>query len=1126
MPKNHQFNTRRKEANVSSASSSVIGKGTAGDSGQLRDSVITGVKTTLLKRMKDANDTSSKNASDLRAGIDSKVSCYNDALFHIQTLEEDSQNLQAMIAQKTAEKEALEASEDYKTHKNEWRVSKADYLSKRKASSNEEYMRKRQKDLSSQETFLAAHAAALVSLQDQMASSRRSSKKERQQTEALYRTSLNDWQEGQKKLTEERMAVQAYKQADHERLTDEYYERLLTERDTAKERYENADAAFKTERARIQALTSEIKSLSEEVMTTQKEQMQKKSDLLEASDKDEAELSAQLSRHHAESLGYSSLHDKAAMQYYILIRGKNARKTKSTEIPGHTKDIAEYVGQPAFSSLALARQFAEIKLHPESTHKHEITVTDLTAADTLVTDHIAHHKFITLTQDNKVYRLNSQYKIQTDNPAGTAAANSGSGSTAAPQGAALGEPQPVYLKDLDHSINQTDRHGNYLSAADTLAVQTVTTGSVFRGQDVDGLWLGGEFVPSNGAAYQSVSDIRKKDREKMDRFGAFDQDNELAAAISFSDFFNHIYAENIEYYARYPGDDEERNAVQLTDPDPANASLDLAALKTAYQSADEDLKAMHLFWQRDTGSNLAELIGDASLYTDTAQKDRVIAKLVHAMLVLGKDRKKAIQIADSYGSTALKDAAAGSGSHNFAALLYACEAVILNAAKTKDTASRRFFRAAGDFLGGDGPFLKGTIAEGMINYDLINDTYDNLNTIFYGFVTGKIQHIDELEAQMDSAQEKCSKIAEEYGKTSDKYKEASTEYESLETQKKNAEHDLDHKLLGDILGIINGVKDIFFGFKAFWDMWKGHRLLSDEHATEKGLNSRYVMIFDYIFDVGKSILNLLDSIVGFLGNKLFKISSISPVSDVVTIIKDIFGTLESGYKTIQSSAKVHNITKSMDTVASGRLTETKRGRTVEIDISAAAKANPQVMYFLGRARNKAGKDVADNTMDTVTGAVNVGGNFASPIGSKIIKVTTSAVSTLGRLITGGIYSGNEKTAALKAAFGDQYGRYKKNPDFDRILKMTAGINSLKHLAVVSRIFAAIDTHHMLRSASAKSRAFKLARNAMSAFYEPKAPLPGQPDNKKEGYDRIPLSAILGHVNEGDDWRSKLLAAVR
>lgn len=67
---------------------------------------------------------------------------------------------------------------------------------------------------------------------------------------------------------------------------------------------------------------------------------------------------------------------------------------------------------------------------------------------------------------------------------------------------------------------------------------------------------------------------------------------------------------------------------------------------------------------------------------------------------------------------------------------------------------------------------------------------------------------------------------------------------------------------------------------------------------------------------------------------------------------------------------------------------------------------------------------------------------------------------------------------------------------------------------------------MLRSASAKSRAFKLARNAMSAFYEPKAPLPGQPDNKKEGYDRIPLSAILGHVNEGDDWRSKLLAAVR
>ena len=153
-------------------------------------------------------------------------------------------------------------------------------------------------------------------------------------------------------------------------------------------------------------------------------------------------------------------------------------------------------------------------------------------------------------------------------------------------------------------------------------------------------------------------------------------------------------------------------------------------------------------------------------------------------------------------------------------------------------------------------------------------------------------------------------------------------------------------------------------------------------------------------------------------------------------------------------------------------------------------------------------------------------HFATPLGSKIIKITTSAVSTLGKLITNGVYQGKEKTAALKAAFKNNYSQYQKNPNFDRILKMTTGIRSLKHLTGVSRIFAAIDTHHMLRSAPATSKAFKYAKTAMGAFYNPKQNPRPPLDTDKQGYDAIPLSAILGHVNEGDDWRDKLLAAVR
>ena len=1093
----YQFNTDREQAKAASSSASAIGKGIAGDSSEIRNSVVEGVQKTLSTRMKNANKTSSKNAKALRSLVKSKVDDYNNKLSDIQTLEENSQSLQSEIDQKTAEKEALEASEGYKAHKTEWSSSQTDYLSKRKAAANEEYMKKKQQDLSSREAYMDAYTNLLAASKQQMDTSPKRSKKDQQAAEALYAANLHEWTEGQRKLTEERTAVRAYRQADSRHLTDEYYTELISERDAAKIRYDQADAAFKTERARVQRLASEIHDAAGELTALQKEQGEKKADILKNSEQDHADLTSRILKHHESSAGYSSLYDKAAMQYYIVKREKNAEETKKATIQGSSKNISEYVGHPELSPFSLAHKFAEIKRNPKSTQKHKIEISDFADTGNPATHHIIHHKFITLTQDNKVYRLDSKYEIQTDDPAGSA------GTT------------PAHLADLTgHSINQTDRHGQYKTTSNTLAIQTVVTGSAFHGQDVNGLWIDGEFVPSNGAAYQSVSDARRKYQKKMEEHGDFDQDDELALAIRDSDFFNHIYAENIEYYAKYPGDQELRKTTQLDEADPADPAISLAALKLDYKDADEDHKALHLFQQRKTSHLAALAADDSELYTDGAQRDRVIAKLVHAMLVLNKDRKEAIQIADQYGSNALKKTVAESSEGNFASLLYACEIVMIGDSETESTAAR-FFGASGEFLDGDGP-LKGTAAEGLINYGQIMDTYETLNNT-YGFASGKIQHIDKLDAKMKKAKK-------EFGAESDNYK-------SLKDQKEDAERDLEHGLGGDILGIISSIKDVFFGFKTFVDMCREKRFLSDEHAAEKDLQSRYVSVFDYIFDVGNAILNLADSILGLLGNdifsnKYFDLSCVSPFGDLVSFVKDVFGTIESAYKVVQSSRKVHNITKTMDTVATGRLTEGTGANAVTVDISDAVKANPQVMYLLGRARNKAGKDVADSTIDTATGAVNTGGHFATPLGSRIIKVTTSAVSTLGKLITNGVYQGKEKTAALKAAFKDKYIQYQKNPNFDRILKMTAGIRSLKHLTVVSRIFAAIDTHHMLRSAPAASTAFKYARTAMGAFYGPKQNPRPPLDADKQGYDAIPLSAILGHVNEGDDWRDKLLAAVR
>lgn len=51
----YQFNTDREQAKASSLSASAIGKGIAGDSGELRNSVVEGVQKTLRTRMENAN---------------------------------------------------------------------------------------------------------------------------------------------------------------------------------------------------------------------------------------------------------------------------------------------------------------------------------------------------------------------------------------------------------------------------------------------------------------------------------------------------------------------------------------------------------------------------------------------------------------------------------------------------------------------------------------------------------------------------------------------------------------------------------------------------------------------------------------------------------------------------------------------------------------------------------------------------------------------------------------------------------------------------------------------------------------------------------------------------------------
>lgn len=1078
MPK-YQYNTSRREATASAMSTSAIGKGIAGDAGAARESVVTGVKTTLLNRMKYANTASKIEANVLYQKTDRILGRYNNELSSIASAEETKQDLQERITQEETDKNNFQMSASYKNHKSELDISKNDFLKKEKAVSQEENMRRKQKDLPDKEALLMYHARILADFQAQTAS-RNGSRQEKEQADARYAQGLKAWEEERDELNADQEVLKEYQEASEEHLTEDYYERIQREQEEAKRRYENASTEHESDQAIVMSLTNAIERDSAELITVLNEQNSKKTALLDSSVKDRADLTKEVQEHQIKSAEYSRQHDKAAIQYYILARGKNAKKTGDVEIPGHGKDISQYVGRPALSPSSLMRLFHNIESHPKETH--EILVSNMTDSDNPADErHIIHDLLISLSEGDQTYRMDSKYTMQPNTAAGNTASGTNSSSTGA---------QPQRLKDLTAlSINSTEANTKrYISTADTLTLQTVATGSIMHKQEVSGLWIDGEFVPANGSHYESIADARKSYQEKMAAGGAFDQDDKLVLAIRNSKFFRHIYAENIEHYTRYPGDDGI-DAIALSETDPSGAAPDLAAVKTAFKAKKEDGKALTLFQYRNDNF-FNDLLTDADLFAN-APKERVIAKLVHAMLALNKDRTRAIEIAKNHGSDDLKRIAQNANVKDYATLFYACSAVIHGSPASKYT-FKNFLSGSVEFLNGDGPFFKGTFAEGQLNFDQIKDVYESINNV-YGFASGKIQHIQNLEDQMSQLTK------------------GSDQYQILEGQKKSAENDLKHGIGGNILELVSNAKDIIFGLLNVWKMFNEKRFLSDDNAAEKDLGSLYVHWIDYIFDIGNAILTPLDALLGFLSNKIIGVDSASPVGEVVSKIKDIFKTLENGYHLFQNSKKSLNITKSMDTITS------------DTNLQDASKENPQVMYYLGRARNKTGKDIADNAIGVVTGTVSSAGHFTGTLGSKIISITTTAISTLGKLITNGIYNGKEKAAALKAAFGDAYTTYKNNPNFDRILKMTAGINSLKHLAVVSRIFAAIDTHHLLRVSPSSSFEFNLAKTAMSAFYKPKQ---RGVDPTKQGFDLLPLSAILKHVGEGDDWRSKLAAAIR
>lgn len=837
------------------------------------------------------------------------------------------------------------------------------------------------------------------------------------------------------------------------------------------------------------------KAADDKIEKNEKSYDKKKKDLISKADKDFQKLDDLNKRHDASITEISNRYDDQAMKYYQLNRDNPVALDAD-----HIKNIQQYIGYLPLERVEFEAKLDAIKQSPGT--GDELTIKAWPApkaGDGIDADpgdsNILHHKYIKADLLDK-----GQGQIDVSS----------------------GEFKPVGqikpdgederdLKMDDFKANEKYRSGNYRVSASSLDIHRVKAkkGTVY------GVTIGGEFISQNRDLYDSIDDARFFQQGKLDaKKGRYAQTEKIADYIQRSDFFNHVFSENIEEYMKYEGNERELNEQIKTEiPDVANASITIQDYKK--ESEENILKSMYIEIAKGTNGGMQdanEYVGDILGKVSFSLKHTLVPKLVRLLILIADNntlKDTALQIAINHGTEDIKTAAqavldanadtTANNAYHFVDLLAACD--------ESSEAPEAFQKldAFMNFMTDEGAGDDDSIFKGLINWEEISGVLESAVQT-YDLASGIFSKIEAKEKAMESMDEE-----------SDEYTKAKKELDKLNAEKtdgfKGGKGWFGNvpKLFGSALAVISGIKDTITTFKE-------GKFLSDEHSAEAALQSKYITVWDKIFDVGSTIVGLIQAIFDLTSTSMDQAGEENEGygiwMKVLGTIVDSFNIAKNVYNIVQSGRTMHEVSKSMDTI------------TAYTDGSDQAKArdnNPQVLQFLAHSRQKAGKDIALSSVDIVTGAVSIAGNFVDPVTEAILGLVKKGIGTVGKLITNFVYNKVSEKETLKAAFPreDDFKEVNRasSGEFDSALQKTTGIKSKKSLAQVSRIFSAIDLHVLMNADDDAS--WKLAKDAMGAFYN----FPNDDSAAKAHLRKIPLSALLSKVGEEGGWRSALQGAL-
>lgn len=1121
----HVFGTTADVKKRQSQHTSEIGSGRVGDSGSAqRQEVIEKVKVTLLGRMDAANKNSEKDAKEREKILTTHKEHFDLELDTIREVHHQFRDtVETLETLKVGIKEMEAEDSDYMKAKRQTESAEAKYAKLETGLEKRKSMMRRKADIDAtrgrDETIKAG-----ISMLDNVLRSGADPRGEA----AQRKDELVEEQEARDKNRQE---VEAYYKK--HRMNEKRLAKKEAELEEANQERKASIAALTPHQSIYWGMKNTAHDLERQKIDLQMQFLKLNGEMLKEAEGVQEKLDAQADAAKGSYGKFSRDYDNAAMKYYVLARKQadtsdnpNARPEIAPLSGDKAKNIQEYIGIIPDMATQVGLKINQIIQNPEHKRTIEIKVNDDRQLK---------------SRDAKLNFVDPDKKIKYHRGISTTAFKEGSGDTmkAKLDSSFRNRKASGAVTGTALSADKRNAHGFYNVAADTVDIKTVQTAKAATVDRVDpatgqvktevtkdlrGAIINQDFVSEDDSRYQSEKDLTFGSRREIGK-AASDLSVQLREDIRNSAFFNHIYSEMIEYYMSYPGDDYglvqkapaaqpqgqplQPQSVAGNPPQAASGGNPPAASAVDLSTAADGAAVAELYKRvKEAGASApqpavagspppapaqtvqAVITAAKTEVGDAARWNKVLyPKLIRLIVAVNEkpmlDKLKDVVAQDP--STVLKNAV---NQNNLAKICLLCDRMESEQAST----FAQIMDAELEFFGGDGIQVsdssRAADMNGFINWGQMQEIYEQGNSM-WALITKRTQRLKDLENEIG--------LAEENGASKETLAK-------LNGEKSGIEDEINHGPLADTLSLFNSILGIINGVKDCIGMIKEKNLMSEEHSDEKALGSLYVTWADGVFDAGekifglaKSIFECIQSCFGLAGKVLAKAD---PAAKVFNLMESSFKIAKNIYELVQNSRKYHNISKAEDTINTD-------------EHKAARQDNPQVLLFLASSRRKAGKDIAGNVQTVVTSSLDISSEVTDPVSSTVLGMASKFIGFLGSLITNGIYRRREEKAAFVAAFGEEKaGKYMNYSGTDGVLQRMVGIKSHRHLASVTRIMSAIDTHVLLKDAKDGPER-NLVKTAMGAFY---------PD-KGDGYRSIPFTAILGNVGEGDDWRTKLASAL-